>query len=220
MSDEDAVLVDKEGEDGEVLNINYWKIVNNEISNVFEKIHGLVLITHNSMDFTDMLKVIKKINPDENLKIFYISLTRSYDFMSMVLQSFEMENKEFFFFDCVSNYAFQLNEDKDDVQFLKPPLNLNEIKNLIREGIKICNPDMVIIDSISQFINFTDPNYHDVGELFRFLHHIRTRSLNAVQKTYILFCSKKPGVMQHLPFLTANLILNIEIIKGEPGWVG
>jgi len=218
MSDDETIQIEKIDE--EVLNINYWKHANNEISDIFEKLHGLVLITHNSIDFTDMLKVIQKINQDDNLKIFYISLTRSYDFMKMALQSFEMKKKEFFFFDCVSDYAFQANVDREDVQFLKPPRNLNEIKNLIREGIKICNPDMVIIDSISQFVSLTDPNYHDLGELFRFLHHIRTRSLNAIQKTYILFYSKKPGIMQHLPFLTSNLILNIEVIKGDPGWVG
>ena len=92
------------------------------------------------------------------------------------------------------------------------------MKEIISFGIQKCNPDIVVIDSLSQFINFSRPTEGEISELYRFLHSLKTNSINIIQDTFILLYDTKLGIMQNLPKFASDLILKIEIQKDELHW--
>ena len=199
-------------------NINYWKEVHKEIDTILKDIRGLILLTHNSIEFTDIVDFLKKVRPGEFLNILYISLTRSYDFMTLILQRKPLDEKRIFFIDCVSGYAFPEEEQKDDCLYHKPPYNLEELKKIINFGIEKAEPEIIIIDSLSQFINFSKPTEQEINELYKFLNSIKEDTLNVIQNTFILLYDTRLGTMQNLPKLSTDLILKIEVVKEEARW--
>ena len=64
--------------DEEVININYWKEIHKDISATLKDFSGIVLLTHNSIEFTDIIDILNKTRPDHFLSVLYISLIRSY----------------------------------------------------------------------------------------------------------------------------------------------
>ena len=202
----------------EIIITNYWKEIHKEISEELKNISGIVIITHNSIEFKDILEILKKIRRENYLKILYISLTRSYDHMKLELNRNEIENKKITFVDCVTGYTFRTKQELDDCLYHDPPLNLDQMKNIINFGIKKCNPDMVIIDSLTQFINFSRPTETEISSLYKFLNSIKTNSLNAIQDTFILLYDNKLGMMQNLPKMYTDIILKIEVYKEEYNW--
>ena len=202
----------------EKININYWKEIHKEISEILKNLSGIVIIAHNSIEFPEVIDLINKIKKDKTLNVLYISLIRSYDFMRLALENKPFQKKNVTFIDCVSGYAFSDEENLDNCYYSKPPQNLDQMKEIINFGVKKCNPDIVIIDSMSQFINFLGPTEHEINEFYKFLHSLRTRSLNIIQDTFILFYDTKVGVMQNLPKFSINTILKVEILKEQLRW--
>ncbi|MCK4348752.1 MAG: hypothetical protein KAW47_09055, partial [Thermoplasmatales archaeon] len=83
-------------------------------------------------------------------------------------------------------------------------------------GIEKCNPDIIVIDSLTQFINFSKPTESEISKLYEFLHSIRGNVLNTIQDTFILLYDSKTSIMQNLPRAHTDLILKIEMVKEEP----
>ncbi|MBU0497605.1 MAG: hypothetical protein KKC68_08255 [Candidatus Thermoplasmatota archaeon] len=204
--------------DEEVISINYWKEVHNDISTILKDIRGIVLITHNSIEFTDIIDILNMTRLNHFLSTLYISLTRSYDFMKLALQQKELKEKQMFFIDCVSGFAFPSEDKVDDCLYHKPPSNLQEMKDIISYGIEKANPDMIIIDSLSQFINFSRPTEHELKDLYVFLRTLRGTGLNIVQDTFFLFYDNRMGMMLNLPKMHTDLILKVEVLKEDPMW--
>jgi len=200
-------------------NINYWKEVHKEIDDILKNLRGLVLLTHSSMEFVDIVDFLNKVRPGQFLNVLYISLVRSYDFMTLVLQRNPLDQKRIFFIDCVSGYAFPEEEQKDDCLYHKPPYNLTELKEIIKFGIEKSEPEIIIIDSLSQFINFSKPTEQEINDLYKFLKSVKEDTLNVIQNTFILLYDTRLGTMQHLPKLSTDLILKIEVIKEEARWI-
>lgn len=202
----------------EIININYWKEIHKEISEILKNLSGIVIVTHNSIEFTEIINLLNKTKPDHFLNVLYISLIRSYDFMRLALNRKPLDQKKITFIDCVSGYAFPQEDNIDDCLYHEPPHNLEQMKKIIAFGIEKCSPDIVVIDSLSQFINFSRPTEHEISELYKFLRSLRTSSLNIIQDTFILLYDTKLGVMQNIPKFSTDLILKIEILKEEPRW--
>lgn len=204
--------------DDEIININYWKEIHKEISELLKNLRGIVIVTHNSIEFTEIVDLLNRIRPGHFLNILYISLIRSYDFMRLALEQKTLVQKKITFIDCVSGYAFPSDDNIDNCLYHEPPHKLEQMKQIITFGIEKCNPDIVVVDSLSQFINFSRPTEHEMSEFYKFLHSLRTSSLNVIQDTFILFYDTKLGVMQNLPKFSTDLILKIEVLKEEPRW--
>jgi hypothetical protein len=202
----------------EIININYWKEIYKDISEILKNLHGIVIVTHNSIEFTEIIGLLNKTRPDHFHNVLYISLIRSYDFMRLALDKKPIDNKKITFIDCVSGYAFPSEDNIDDCYYHKPPSNLEQIKEIIRFGIEKCNPDIIVIDSLSQFINFSRPTESEISDLYKFLQTLRSSSLNIIQDTFLLLYDTKLGIMQNLPKFATDLILKIEILKEEPRW--
>jgi len=202
----------------EVININFWKEIHKEISSTLEEISGIVLITHNSIQFPDIIDILNVTRPNQIMTVLYISLTRSYEFMKSALNQKKLREKQLFFIDCVSGYAFPKENNIDDCIYHRPPSNLNEMREIITLGIQKSNPDIIIIDSISQFINFSRPTETKITDLYQFLRTIRESGLNIVQDTYMLFYDNQMDMMINLPKRYTDLILKIEVSKEEAFW--
>ena len=199
-------------------NINYWKEAHKEIHEILQDFKGIMLLTHNSIEFTDIVDFLNKVRPEKFLNILYISLIRSYDYMTVVLLRKPLENKRIFFIDCVSGYAFSSEEEIDDCIYHEPPHTLKEIKELITFGIKKANPEIIVIDPLSQFINFSQPTESEINDLYKFLQSLKEDTLGIMQNTFILLYDSKMGTMQHLPKISADLILKVEVVKEEARW--
>ena len=199
--------------DEEVININYWKEIHKDISATLKDLSGIVLLTHNSIEFTDIIDIINMMKPDHFLSVLYISLIRSYDFMKLALDQKPLDSKQIFFIDCVSGFAFPPEENIDDCYYHKPPSTLEEMKEIIKYGIEKFNPDIVILDSLTQFINFSRPTEHEITDLYKFLQAIRGSALNIFHDIFILLYDNKMGMMLNLPKMHIDLILNVELLK-------
>ncbi len=85
------------------------------------------------------------------------------------------------------------------------------MKDIIHFGIEKTNPEIIIIDSLSQLINFSKPTEQDLNGFYTFLGHMRQQMLNIVNNTFILLFDTKMGVLQHLPTQSIDTILKLEI---------
>ena len=193
--------------------INYWKEIESNLSDELKNLRGIILLIHNSMEFTDIIDFLQNVRRGEFLDVLYISLVRSYDYMKKALELKSLGQKKMMFIDCVSGYAFPIEEKLDEAFYHKPPQNLHEMKDIIRFGIEKTNADVIIIDSLSQFINFTQPTEGEIVELYEFLKTFEEGTTNIMQKTVLLFYDSKLGVMLDLPKTSVDLILRIEICK-------
>ena len=153
--------------------INYWKEIEDELPDILKNLSGIVMLTHNSIEFTDIVDFLNKINPSEFLNVLYVSLTRSYNYMKTALEQKPLDQKRIFFIDCVSGFAFPQEENIDECFYHKPPRNLEEMKEIMKFGIEKSSPDIVVIDSLSQLINFSRPTEQELHELYRFLKSLK-----------------------------------------------
>ncbi len=194
---------------------NYWKEIQNEIPHLLKNLNGIILVTHNSIEFMDIIDFLNKIKPEHLSNVLYISLIRSYNYMRLAIDKKPLELKRMFFVDCVSGFAFPSEDNIDDCIYHKPPYSLEELKDIIKYGIEKCNPDIIVLDSLSQFINFSKPTEYELTELYKFLKLLRESALNIVQTTFILLYDNKMGIMHNLPKIDTDLILNVEISKED-----
>jgi len=193
--------------------VNYWKEIEKNLSDELKNLRGIVLLIHNSMEFTDIIDFLQHVRQGQFLNVLYISLVRSYDYIKKALELKPLDQKRMMFIDCVSGYAFPIEENLDEAFYHKPPQNLDEMKDIIRFGIEKTNADMIIIDSLSQFISFTQPTEDGIVELYEFLRTLKEGTMNVMQNTVLLLYDSKLGVMQNLPKTSMDLILRIEIGK-------
>lgn len=194
-------------------NINYWKEIEDELPDILKNLNGVIMLTHNSIEFTNIMDFLNKINPGEFLNVLYISLTRSYNYMKTALEQKPLDQKRMIFIDCVSGYAFPVEDNVDEAYYHKPPQNLEKLKKITHFGIEKSNPDIVVLDSLSQFINFSKPTVDELNDLYNFLQSIKKDSLNIVQNTFVLLYDSKLGFMHNLPKSAVDLILKLEVNK-------
>jgi archaellum biogenesis ATPase FlaH len=86
------------------------------------------------------------------------------------------------------------------------------MKEIITFGMERTNPDIVIIDSLSQLINFSKPTEQELNGFYTFLGHLRQQMLNIVNNTFILMFDTKMGVIFQPPQQRFDMILKLETI--------
>jgi len=203
--------------DQKIIQVNYWKELRKEINKTIGKIHGLILLTHNSVEFSDIVDFLNKIRKDEELTILYISLINSYSQIKNTLKTKSLDSKKLFLVDCVSGFLNKL-QDTADCVYRKPPQNLEEMKELMVNNIQLANPDIIVVDSLSQFINFSMPEERELIELYNFLKSIKKNVMGVINDTIILLYDNKMGSMKKLPVMFTDVILKLEVIREIISW--
>lgn len=193
--------------------VNYWKEIEKNLHDELKNLQGTVLLTHNSAEFVEIINFLKNVRKSEFLNVLYISFVRSYDYMKKALELNPLDEKKMIFIDCVSGYAFPIEENIDDAFYHKPPKNLDEMKEIIQYGIDKINPEIIIIDSLSQFINFSKPSKDELDQLYEFLKTIKKYTMNVIQNTFILVYGTKLSIMKNLPKEAFDTILKIETVE-------
>lgn len=197
-----------------IVQVNYWKELRKELYETLGHLNGIVLVTHNSIWFSDVVDFLNLVRKDEHLKILYISLINSYKHIKEVLNQKNLENKELSYIDCVSGFLIEL-QDGVECTYRKPPKNLQAMKQLILQGIEQTQPHIILIDSLSQFINFSSPTDQELQELYSFLQTIQQFTMETTTQLVILLYDDKLGNMKKLPTMFTTLILKLEVIKEQ-----
>lgn len=201
----------------EIVQVNYWMEIRKNVNKIIGDLHGLVLLTHNSIEFIDIVDFLNKIRKDERLTVLYISLVNSYSNIKNALKAKPLDSKKLFVIDCVSGFLIEI-QDTVDCVYRKPPSNLEEMKDLIMKNIRMINPNIIVMDSLTQFINFTTPKDRELHDFYKFLKSMKEDAMGLINDTVILLYDDKMGSMKKLPILFANYILKLEIIREEIKW--
>jgi hypothetical protein len=204
-------------EEYKVVQVNYWKEIRKEINKTFENLHGLVLLTHNSIEFSDIVGFLNNISRNQETTVLYISLINSYNHIKQTLRTYPLPSKKLLVVDCVSGFILEI-QDTVYCVYTKPPQNLEEMKNLIMKNIQWSNPNIIVVDSISQFINFTTPTDEELHDLYAFLQSMKEDTLSIARDTIILVYDDKMGSMKKLPTMFTDVIMKLEVIKEKPEW--
>jgi len=201
----------------EIIQVNYWMEIRKDVNRTIGDLHGLVLLTHNSVEFTDIIDFLNKIRKSERLTVLYISLVNSYSNIKNALEAKPLDSKELFVVDCVSGFLLEI-QDTVDCVYRKPPSNLEEMKDIIMKNIRMINPNIIVMDSLTQFINFTMPKDRELHDFYKFLKSMKEDAMGLINDTVILLYDDKMGSMKKLPVLFADYILKLEIIREDIGW--
>lgn len=193
--------------------VNYWKEIEKNIAYELINLKGLVLLTHNSAEFIDLVEFLKNFRKGEFASVLYISLVRSYNYMKSALNFQPLDDKRMIFIDCVSGYAFPIDDKIDEAFYHKPPQNLFELKEILQFGIEKANPNIIILDSLSQFINFSQSDENDLSELCGFLRDLEKNKVSSNLQTILLVYDSKLGLIKNLPKKFTDHILKIEVLK-------
>jgi hypothetical protein len=204
-------------EELQVTQVNYWKEIRKEIDITFKSLRGVVLLTHNSVELSDLIDFLKNIRKNRETTVLYISLINSYNRIKQTLQTHPLPSKKLFVVDCVSGFLIE-SQNKVDCIYRGPPPNLEEMKNLITKNIRWSNPNIIVVDSISQFINFTVPTDEELHNLYEFLLSIKENTLGVTCDAIILVYDDRLGSMKKLPSMFTDAILKLEVIKEKPVW--
>jgi hypothetical protein len=203
----------------EIVGINYWKRIREEKDGVIGNLHGLVFLIHNSAEFPQIINFLNQVKPNKKLVVLYFSLINSYSNISSILKKKPTPNKEFHVIDCVSMFLGDL-EDTTHCIYLKPPQNLKELKQIILDNIQRVNPNIFMVDSLSQFINFTLPSPEELRDFYFFLKDIRESVSGLTDDAVILLYDDTFGSLRSLPVMNVDLILKFELIRDEVRWKG
>jgi hypothetical protein len=130
-----------------------------------------------------------------------------------------LPNKEFHVIDCVSTFLGNI-EDSSHCIYIKPPDNLESLKELILNNIQRVNPNIFMVDSLSQFINFTMPSPEELHDFYFFLKDIRKNVSGLSDDAVILLYDDTFGSLRSLPVMNVDLILKYEIVREQIRWKG
>jgi hypothetical protein len=194
----------------QIIEINYWKYVNNKFMSSFEFDGNVSLAIYKSLEFTEIVEFINKI--PFLTKILYVSFTKTYD---SVKNDFKELKPNIFMIDCVSSQLFTKEPEKDCI-FLPEPKSLYELVDIIKDTLSTINIDFIIIDSISQF----NISYNNREEYKKLLDIKSTfKKLSSVKRFgTIFFFDEHSALTKHIPFNAFDYVLKIEVLSESLPW--
>src|SRR5574337_644958 len=105
-----------------------------------------------------------------------------------------------------------------DCLFEQAPSNLNEMIQLIEKNLKNVNPYLSILDSFSQFIDFSSISATKGKELYDFLDFLKARYSRTPYKFILLYDNILSKELANLPTTGVDVILKYEVITGRIDW--
>ena len=198
-----------------VVNVHQCDKIGHELAVAVHDLSGIVLFAHNSIEFTDIVDVLNLIRSGQFCTILYISLIRSYRYMKAVMDQHPLQNKRIGVIDCVSGFTFPVEDRIDDCLYHKPPHDLEDMKEIIAFGVEKTNPDVIVFDSLSQFINFSQPSEEDLHGLSNFLRSLQDDTMNVVQNTMMFLYDDRLGATKYLSRMAVNTLIKLELTKDK-----
>ncbi|MGB8218578.1 MAG: hypothetical protein WCE94_14870 [Candidatus Methanoperedens sp.] len=196
----------------EVVAVNYWKSVNNEFRKITQDFWNTLLLIHDSLEIKEIAGFLNKF--PRTGKILYISLTKTND---AIKPHFKDVKTKVFVVDCVSSMVFEKKESQDCV-FEPTPSGLNEMIGMIDKYSKQLEPDFIVLDSLSQFIDFSSVSSIKGRELYEFLDYLKSRYSKTPYRFIILYDNTLSKELANLPSTGVDVILKYEVVMGRIGW--
>ena len=201
MKDDDAVVA-----------VNYWKESRKELKKLLSEPWKTLLLFHNSQEVRETADFINKLSGSK--KIVYISLTRT---DNVIISSFKDMDKSLFIIDCISSGVFEKKNTKTSF-FENSPSTFDEIMALTEKYLKELEPDLVILDSLSQFIDFSTPTPKYTPELYKYLNSLKY--IRAPCRFILLYMSTLSKWIAFMPTFDVDLIVKMEVIVEKIYWKG
>ena len=199
--------------DYEVVAVNYWKDVKTELKRVLSDPWNTLLLIHNSVEFNQITNFLNKLPYSK--RITYISLTKTHDSIKPYLNELKAEMSVV---DCVSITIFERENTKNCI-FESPPSNLKELMELIDKYESKFNPDFIVLDSLSQFIDFSSLSHSGDKEFNNFLNYFKNKNSTNLSKFVILYDDNLSKEFKNLPSYYMDIILKLDVIEDKIRWV-
>ena len=199
-------------DDYEVIGVNYWKEVKKDLKNTLSGFWNSLLLIHNSEDFKEIINFLSNLPYSGN--VTYISLTKTSE---AITPFFMMSKRKLFIVDCVSSALFE-KVNTESCFFENPPSSLTEIEKLMDTYLKKLNPDIMILDSLSQFCDFSSVSTSNTGQVNNFLNYLQKKNSTTHCKFVIIYENLDSKELRFLPVFNLNMILRMEILKARIDW--
>lgn len=108
-------------------------------------------------------EIIEHVN-EEKSKICYVCLSKPYNYVIESLEASGIDIKNFYFLDTMTSH-YESMENTEKCEFLKSPLNLDDLGKAIAEAIVTKNCNTVLFDTISTLLI-----YNDSSSVIKFTH--------------------------------------------------
>ena len=196
----------------EVVAVNCWSEVNKNMKDTLSVFWKTLLLIHNTQEFNEIVRFLKNFSNDK--KIVYISLTKTNE---VIVPYFNKIKSRIFVVDCASTMLFE-KKNTESCFFEDPPSNLNEMIKLLDKYIDKLNPDLIIIDSISHFIDFSSVSPSESKKLLDFLNYFKDIKHSASRRFVMLFEETSRKELRCLPTYYVDLIIRLEVIIDKISW--
>lgn len=207
-------------DDKKTVAANYWVEVEKEMESFMATLPRLLLVVHNSAEFDNLVRLIRRF--PRYGEMVYISLARPF----ASIREYYVDWKDLTIVDCISHRAFpakslqqaQSQTEGENVKcfYEHPPSDLGELKELIYEYVHWFDPHLVVLDSLSQFVDFSIQS--TTPDLFEFFNNLKAQYTTQYTKFILLYDEEETGESQALPKYQVDKILRYEVIKSDTNW--
>jgi hypothetical protein len=168
----------------------------------------ILIVVKESFDISTSIDILNQMFQHTAKKILYISFVHSYIHLKKNIISSPLEGHKLFIVDCVSQLLVQNLKDSSDVVFRDPPQSVTQMKQLLSETIHIGHSNVIVIDSFSQFLNYSKSSDIQLQELFLFLQDKQSENFISQETKILLFFNPSlnspvsiADIEQHFPFI-------------------
>lgn len=190
---------------------NYWKEVRKELPGLTRELPNVLLLIHNSAEFEQMVDFINFL-PDSSM-VLYVSLTKTYESLKPF---FGLSKQELFIVDCVSQLLL-IKEPGPHCLYARPPGSLPEIIDLVSAACKSVKPHFIIIDSLSQFIDFS--SFSDLpSSVFDFYEQLKVLDNKLYTKSILLYDENRFMSLKNVPVYYFDMIMRMEVKEQKTLW--
>ncbi|MBD3203344.1 hypothetical protein GF327_03560 [Candidatus Woesearchaeota archaeon] len=195
--------------DDKVTEIFIWKEISFAIDQEIKNTKGNLLLIHKSLDFPSLLYFFFK-NFEDQSKL-YLSLLRSSDYILENINDQGYKTENMFLIDCVSSFLNKKAKPEKNLSHEDPPMYISELISLLEKYSREAR-DIVIIDSLSKFVDFSSSYRGNSNEFYKLIHFIRENMFLSKSNIIFLYDEKQTHI-RHIPKTHFNKILKIEAIE-------
>lgn len=197
-------------EEGEPSKKLYWVEARKDMYRILFKDWDTLLLIHNSSQFKDIAEFVNFL-PYAN-RILYISVTKTFGSIKDYLRDPYFKRPiNLYFVDCISSGIFE--ENVKGCYFEETPANLEELAKLVENYLVETKPDIILIDSLSKFIDFASLTENKL--LFRFLTYLKSLCSGSYRRFVMLYDEQ---TLNNLPHTHVDIIFKIETTGENIHW--
>lgn len=191
-----------------VVAIHYWQDVKRKIDDLMDYPPTISVGIHNSAEPKELLKFVKKL--PKARRILYISLTKTYRSLYPHIKN----DRRFRVVDCVSPSVFGESHPPKGCVYMEMPLSIQELGSMITKAVKNEKADIVVLDSLTQFVDFSQKAM--TPEVYNLFNKLKERSRRSI-KFFLLYDDKRKG-LRELPTYQADMIIRMQVETDKIQW--